>query len=42
MGYPTLGGIRERLGGTGSRGTIHMHLKAWKKKRPAPSVPDQL
>lgn len=37
-GHPTLTGLRERLGGTGSPNTIHMHLKSWKAKRPAPAA----
>lgn len=34
-GNPTIAGVRERLGGTGSPNTIHGHLQRWKGGRPA-------
>ncbi len=31
---PTIQGLREALGGTGSPNTIHKHLTAWRAARP--------
>ena len=32
--HPSINAVREELGGTGSNGTIHKHLKVWSDDRP--------
>lgn len=44
---PTIQGLREALGGTGSPNTIHKHLTAWREARPqavaqVPKIPAEL
>ena len=39
---PTIRGVRERLGDTGSPNTIQRHLAAWRKARPAAAPGQEL